>query len=204
MASPNDQPKVRRFIWPLTIVAVLVGIVIASFSLTGKSQDPAEVVAFVNGEPIERTELIDRLVEREGHSILGVLIREKVVEQVAHDANVNVSQERVEEEFSAIRARFESDHAFETALVNAGQSQDSLRRDIRLELVLVELVADEISVSEEEIRAAYDQNREQLGEIPYEQAKERLERALYNQKLDTAVQKWITQQMAESKVETYL
>ncbi len=196
-----------RFKLPLAGVgATILAAIIAFVGIAPgvSSQNSENVVAVVNGEEIREGELVSELIEREGPQLLNILIRERILQQAADEAGVDVSTQRVEQELASVRGSFESEEQFARALEQSGHSISSLKRDIRLELTLHELVADQVSVSEEEIRAAYESYKEQLGGATFDQARVQLEEVVRQQKFNQASQAWLTEKVSESSIEILL
>lgn len=187
----------------LAILGIAIVATVAFLMVTGISGRASEVVANVNGEPILMDELIDELLVREGETVLNRLVRERLVEQEAKKAERDVTSERVDAEIEAIRAQFDSDEAFAAALEQAGHTQETLRRDVTIELRLQAILGDQVEVTEDELRQAYEQNQDELGGAPFEEARDRLHTFIYQQKMNQAVAAWLDEKLAESDIETF-
>lgn len=189
--------------WIILAVILAMGLIILTPSLFSKAQDP-QIVATVNGEAIERDRLVQALLDRQGEQMLDMLIRSLIVDQAAREMGIEVSPEQIDREVAEIQDQFPSPEIFAEALSQSGHTLDSLKEDIRLELQLQELLASQIAVSDEEVQEAYDEYRDQLGEVTFEEAKPDLTEHLRQTKLAAAVQEWLSEQLSTAKIERFL
>ncbi|MFP4330133.1 MAG: peptidylprolyl isomerase [Spirochaetaceae bacterium] len=139
-----------------------------------------EPVARVNGVPIFESEL-DQYVEQQRaqlaqqgrrldeeqqlilrEQVLGGLINREVLLQEATELGLEAQPAAVESQLADIRSNFESDQAYESALETQGLREEELRENIEVQLTIDRLVQrevySEVEVSEEEMRAFYDEN----------------------------------------------
>jgi peptidyl-prolyl cis-trans isomerase C len=138
-------------------------------------------VATVNGIPITRerfnqeTDRASQQISRQGQPVpeemkkmvqervLDFLIGEELLHQKAVTKGIAVSDEKVAEEISGVTAKFGSEEKFKAALNQMNVSEAKVEEDIRRGLAIQELVQQEVvskvTVSEEEIKKFYDENR---------------------------------------------
>lgn len=187
-------------------IILLIVTIVSVVAVTASAQDlePSSIVANVNGEAIEYQEFIDELIRREGQATLNVLIREKIVDQAIQKEGVDIPEDAIQQEIMQIRSQFPSDDEYQRALMASGYTASSLREELELELSLRALVSDEITVTEEEVQQTYELYKDQLGDVPYASAREDLIRTLEQNKLNAAIQEWLTQQIERSQIETFL
>ncbi len=138
-----------------------------------------DVAAYVNGEPVPMEHLADALVEETGERMLDVYLDRVLIMQEARRQGVTLPESEVDARMDLI-----SERIFSTGAARLGRSAEQLedlfpsekearaakqelvlqavdRDDLRAALLAEKLVADQVEVTEEEIREAY---RERYGQ----------------------------------------
>lgn len=140
----------------------------------------SDAVAVVNGTPITREEFQTALernraqMESQGQSVGGdqleqlrtdvleSLITQELLYQQSQELGITVSQEEVQSELSSIQDQFPDGERYSQALEQAGVTEEELRGDIRRNIAIQKLVRDEVAspeeITEQELRAFYDDN----------------------------------------------
>ncbi|HHV93770.1 MAG TPA: tetratricopeptide repeat protein [Firmicutes bacterium] len=169
--------KGTKVIVAVIAVAFVGGLLYAGgTSLFGRTATAA--VAVVNGTPIPYTafyQVYFNILQQQqlyGQPISGQmlgqiqyyaldqLINQQLLFQAAEDAKIKVEEAAVNERYQAIQDSYSSKELFEEDLKNAGLTASSLRAMLRDSLKIERLqeeVLKEVQVTEEEIRAAYEQ-----------------------------------------------
>ncbi|WP_281658501.1 peptidylprolyl isomerase [Halobacillus sp. Cin3] len=124
------------------------------------SMDPKESVASVNGEDIEKEELYDTLVEQYGQETLDTLITNKIVELETEENDITVSQEAVEEELDVYYDQYGGEEAFQSTLEASGMTIADVEKDIEDYLAVDLLLAERISITDEEKETYFEENKE--------------------------------------------
>ncbi len=130
------------------------------------------VAATVNGRPIYRYQLIKRLEKDFGKQAYENMLREELLNQEAERKAIIVTQSDIDNEFKKIDQELKSQG---TSLDDALKQQNLTKADvtdsIRFQILATKLVADKITVSEEEIKQYTDQNKDFL---PKDQSAEQI------------------------------
>jgi len=165
------------------LVAALCGaLLIGALGISGCSNK--NVVAKVNGESISTDQLNQQLeqlkkqypnmftgADGEGRlldfkqRLLDNMINQKLIEQAAKDKGIKISDEDVQKQIDQLKAGFKDQAQFEEALKSAGMTVDSLKLQIRNQLVtqkLIETLSSSTKVSDADIQAYYDKNKTQF------------------------------------------
>jgi len=165
------------------LVAALCGaLLIGALGASGCSNK--NVVAKVNGATISTDSLNQQLeqlkkqypnmftgADGEGRlldfkqRLLDNIINQKLVEQAAKDKGISVSDADVQKQIDQLRAGFKDQAQFDAALKSAGMTVEGLKTQIRNQLVtqkLIESLSASSKVSEADIQAYYDKNKDQF------------------------------------------
>jgi len=165
------------------LVAALCGaLLIGALGLSGCSNK--NVVAKVNGETITTDALNQQLeqlkkqypnmftgADGEGRlldfkqRLLDNIINQKLIEQAAKDKGIKISDADVQKQIDQLKAGFKDQAQFDEALKSAGMTVDGLKTQIRNQLVtqkLIESLSANNKVSDADIQAYYDKNKEQF------------------------------------------
>src|SRR3989344_2630629 len=140
------------------------------------------IAATVDGSPIMRLAVIQKLEKTSGKNLLDSLINEKVIEnQVATQGNT-----------------------LDAALAEAGMSMDDLKKQIIFQKEIEKLLADKINVTDEEVRQYIEDNK-----IPIPQGQEatiadQIKNEIRNQKLNTEVQALIANLKSKAKIQRFV
>lgn len=120
------------------------------------------VAASVNGSPITNLELQMKLNKQFRSQILTQLINEKIILAEATKNNTLASETEVSKKISEIETSVGGPQALDALLSQQGQTRDSIRQQIKLQLSIEKLYANEATVSGEEVAAFIEQNKDQL------------------------------------------
>lgn len=149
----------KVFYWILGS-AVTIGAAAAVF-FTIKEDDAA---ATVNGEEISRDELHERLVDQYGQELLDSLITEKVIDQEAKKENVKVTQKEIDEEKAVYAESYGGEDALKQTLESSGLSMADFEEDIESYLATKKLLEPRIEISEEDMNAYFDENKDSFAQ----------------------------------------
>lgn len=144
----------------LLLALVLVG----AFSAVLLAQNPAdEAVATVNGEVITERDLYQELLRRGGREVLNQMITQRLIHQAARAEEITVDEASIEAELERIKQQLPPGMSLEEAVSSAGMDMDQLLEDIRTNLMLRQLLAARIEITEEEMQGFFDQYKDFLG-----------------------------------------
>ncbi|MEX2355472.1 MAG: peptidylprolyl isomerase [Thermaerobacterales bacterium] len=126
---------------------------------TGQELDPAAVVAVVNGDEITAADLYRQLVAQNGHDALNRLITETLIRQEAVRAGVAISNQEVEDRLQNLVDEHGGAESFSMALMQSNLTQDQLKEDLRLNMMVERLMEPELDLSDEVIADFYAENQ---------------------------------------------
>jgi foldase protein PrsA len=149
----------------LIVIAALILVncltIIYFLSTARKANGPAdkEVVAQVGKSKITRQEWLNELEARYGKDVLKDLIDQKVIIEMAAKYKIKVSEEGVEREYRILQTTYSSPGE------NKQTTEKKWKDHIRNSLLQEEILTRDVKVSEKEMKAYYETNK-QLFNIP--------------------------------------
>ncbi len=161
--------KNKRAISYIALLILVVGVItITGCSADGdsssKGNDNGEAVAEVNGVAISKDELYDLMLEQNGTQMLDALIVEKVVDFEIDKEKIEISDEDIQGEIDSMKEYYGGEESFNMALAQAGLAEEDMKEDIKMNLKLKAVVEPYIEISEEDMKAYFEENKESLGE----------------------------------------
>lgn len=137
-------------------------LIIAGILLLAMYKKDWFVAAMVNGSPVTNLELQMRLNEQYRSQTLTQLINEKIILGEAAKNNAIASETDVNKKISEIETSVGGPQALDALLSQQGQTRQSIRQQIKLQLTIEKLYTNEASVSGEEVSKFIEQNKDQL------------------------------------------
>lgn len=145
-------------------LGALVLVLVASFVLVGPWARAAggDVVAEVNGQPITRDAFYEALEAAVGAQVLDQLITETLVLQAGDDLKEPVTDDEVAEALASLRAAYPSAEIYQATLAAYGLDEEKLAHQLRLSLILERLATQNVTVTDEEVAAYFEEHQEEL------------------------------------------
>lgn len=139
---------------------IILAIVLLAVVLIGVVYSNSKVVAKVNGESITKDELYAFLVRQGGQQALESLIVDKIIYLEAEKQNIKISQEDIDKEIEQIIAQYGDEEAFTQTMEMYGYSLEDVKKDIEMNLKIEALLEPDISISEQEMKDYFEENKE--------------------------------------------
>jgi len=162
----NDLLKRHR---PEIVVLVVLITLIAAATLSSSQEqdshllDLSSPIAIVNGVEIPYSFFYNMLEARVGFETLQNLVIYEIVRAEADRLGIEVSDEEIDQELSfLIRYQFGSESAFKNQLKQARMTPGEIRSQIWIELVCRAIAMNEVSVTEEDVKAFFDEYKTQI------------------------------------------
>lgn len=145
-------------------LGALVLALVASFVLAGPWARAAggDVVAEVNGAPITRDAFYEALEAAVGAQVLDQLITETLVLQAGKELKAPVTDDEVDEALAALRAAYPSEEIYQATLAAYGLNEERLARQLRLSMILERLATQNVTITDEEVAAYFEEHQEEL------------------------------------------
>ncbi len=137
---------------------------------SGKAEQQAVVLATVDGSPIYRHELLEQLETDFGHQVLSRTIDRLLVDQAFVGAGLELPQGKPEGILQKRRDQAGSEDEFQRQLAIQGRTEQDLRESIEIG-IKIEMLAKNVSYSEEDLRRHYQEHQSEYGGLTLDQAR---------------------------------
>ena len=161
------------------------------------------VAATVNGSPITNLELQMKLNKQFRDQTLTQLINEKIILSEAAKNNAIATEAEINKKISEIETSVGGPQALDSLLSQQGQTRDSIRQQIKLQLSIEKLYTNDATVAAEEVTKFIEQNKNQLlATDSAGQQKEAFD-AIKNQKLTQIFSQKFQELKQKAKIQTF-
>lgn len=161
---------------------------------------------FIARQGVDMATLDDAAKEQIKTMILDILISQKILSQEADKANIKVTDEDIDAQFDAIKSQFPDEATFAELLKTENLTEEQLKEQLKQDIFVQKYIdqkfsLDAISVSEEEVKTAYDliSGTQEIGTL--EEVKSDLEQYVKGQKQQEVVAKFVEELKASAKIE---
>jgi len=154
----------RKINWKSILLVVSLVLI---FSLTGcqsKQATEGEIVAKIGDHVITKDELYEYLVAENGVQVLEAMISEKIVAIEAEKQKISVSDEDIDAEIKEIIANYGGEEVFNQAMEYYGYTLDDVKKNITTNTQIRKLLEPSITVTEEEMKDYFEENKESFGQ----------------------------------------
>ena len=151
----------KKRIIALLIAIILIATTILTINLSSNSnKTEKETVALVNNEKITKDELYDYLIQANGQQALNALIVDKIILLESKSQNINITQEDIQSEIDKMIENMGGEASFNNALQFSGISKEDLNKNIESNLRIKKLLEPEISITEDDQKKYFEENKE--------------------------------------------
>lgn len=123
-----------------------------------------EIVAKVDSVDITKDELYDVLVHEYGDQVLNGLIAEKIVQLEIEKQGIEIAEEEIQKDIDKLMEYYGGEDRFNEALKYQGFTIEDMKENIKANLQVKKLLEPKISVSEEEIKEFFEQNKDAMAQ----------------------------------------
>ncbi len=160
------------------------------------------VAAVVNGQPISRLEVVKETEKQKGKETLAALVRNNLIQQEAAKNKVSVSDKEVGDEIKRLEGVMSKQgQKLDDALAMQAMTRDDLKKLIRLDKLVSKMVSKDVRVSDEEVSAYIEKNKDVLPKDADEaKMKSDVKESLRQQKTSEKVRTWLADLEKRAKV----
>ena len=195
-SKPNLSNYKKLFRPVATVLVVFVAFVLVDLLVQYLNNDYS--IAVINGVRISKNEYHKKLEDLYGQSVAKQLIDEEIILQEATKAEIEATDEEVQERLDEIITSIGGQESYEAALVANNLTEGDLKDQIKLDIITKEILEPSIEYTEEDVKAFFDQYSAVI--FPNETAEleegEKLDYELYKEE---TVDVYIQQQVEQEK-----
>lgn len=199
VVNPPFEMKKRsfNFIIPVVLAVLIIG-------LLGYLLKDQFLVATINGRPVFRYELNQRLTRSYGKEILENMIIEKLISNEARKNNLIVSEADIDQEIAKISEGIGEGTNIEELLLAQGMTMKDFRDQIKIRLEVNRLLSKDVSVTDEEIDRFIEENSQMLTATDEAEKREEAKDLLTDQKIGEKLQPWLTELKNNASIQRFL
>lgn len=198
LLSKLDSYKNFRSSRNFYIILIIAGVLLLAFYKKNWF-----IAATVNGSPVTNLELQIRLNEQFRTQTLNQMINEKIILSEAAKNNVTVSSADINQKISEIEGSVGGPQALDNLLSQQGQTRTSVRQQLKLQLTIEKLYANEATISADEVTKFIEQNKDQLRATDSAGQQKEATDAIKNQKLTQIFSKKFQDLKTKAKVQIF-
>jgi hypothetical protein len=193
-ASKNSLKVKKSYV---ILILVIVGVGALLYFLRGFF-----VAAVVNGQPISRMEIISQAEKQSGKQALTTMVRNALIEQEAKKQNVSVNDKEVNDEVKKLEETLtKQGQKIDQVLSVQGMTREDLNKLIRLDKLVSKMVGKDVTVTDKEVDAYIEQNKDLLPKDQKEEdVKKSVREQLKQQATNQKVKVWLEDLQKKSKV----
>ena len=204
--EPKEE-KTKKESWfkkNKTLVTSLIIVMIAF--LAGFFVKNNLISAMVNGKPIWKKELVKEMETYYGESVLSSIIEGELIKQEAEKRGIKATEEEVSNQIKKIEDSMKSQgQDLQQALEESGMTVEDLRENYKMNILIEKLLADKITVTDEDIQKYIEENKDSFPEgTDMEQIKSLVEEGLKQEKMSTEYQSFINGLREKADIEILL
>lgn len=207
--QPSVEPKsnaIRLEFKKKHLLALSFGVAIALILGTLFYSKGFFIAATVNGSPISRLAVIGELEKQGGKQALEAIITERLIEAelkkntiVVSDADIDAEIEKLEEQVAS------QGGTLEEALAAQGMSMEILRTQIKTQKGLEQLLADKVTVTDEELATATESAKGSASAgMTDEELRTAITEQLKQQKFQGEAQKWVAELTTNADIKYFV
>lgn len=191
---------------PKSKTKILFGIAIAISFFLGLWFRNFIPIAIVDGQFVNRTEFVSRLVEQAGKTVMQKIIIKKYVNDEAKRRKIKVTKEELQEQVKFVADRLKREHAtFEQYLSAQKLSERQFLEEMELQLKVKKIFGPGILVTTKEIDQYLKDHKIVKGKgAIYESQKVDVYDALYKAKLQNAFRIFLADKLKVAKIHYFI
>jgi len=154
----------KKRLFPLLAVSLLAIILTVTTGCSKDSKAADETVATVGDEKITKDEIYEVLVQSAGQEALTAMIDDKVVALELKKEKVSVSDKEVDAELAIYIENAGGQEAFDAALKQNAMTEKEFKENIVDYLSIRKIIEPRIDITDKDIKAYFEENKESLNE----------------------------------------
>lgn len=203
--AQERQQDVEKKSIKISMKTAIIIVVIIALGVLAYVYKGLFIAATVNGSPIGRLTIIQKLEKASGKSLLDSLITEKLIQDEASAKKIVVSNEEISGEIKKIEDQVTAQGGtLDAALAAQGMSMDDLKKRIILQKEMEKLLADKINVTDQEVAQYIKDNQVSVPKGQEATINDQIKSELSSQKLNNEAQSLITDLKSKAKIQYFV
>jgi len=196
----TDEKSIKISIKTATIIVVIIILGVLANIYKGLF-----IAATVNGSPISRLTIIQKLEKTSGKNLLDSLITEKLIQDEVNVKKIIVSNDEINARIKEMQDQIVAQGGTLDAMLSAqGMTMDDLKTQIILQKEVEKLVADKINVTDEEVAQYIKDNAISIPSGQEATITAQIKDELRNQKLSTEGNALIANLKSQAKIRYFV
>jgi foldase protein PrsA len=163
------------------------------------------LAATVNGQPISRLSVIQKLEKQGGKNILDSLVTDTLIKSEAKKKGIVISEDEINQEIKTIEATVtQQGGTLEQALLQQGMTKESLKENVKNQKIIEKLIADKIKVTDAEVNKYIVDNQTSIEEGKEAETKKQIMDQLKQQKFQQEAQLWVASLKTAANIKYYV
>lgn len=183
---------------------ILGGLIVVGIALLTYKFGPWLVPTVVDGKPITRMALWNRMEQSYGEQVLDDMTNEIILDKAIEKSGVTVERAKIDSELANLETQFESVGGLDAALSQRGLTKTDLEKQVKTQLAVEQILAGKVVPSEDEVKKEFEENKETLyKDKSFDEVKSGIETTLKEAKLRDAFLAWFAEVKKEAQVKTF-
>ena len=204
LSEPINKSPSGLSVFKKRKTAILIAIVILAIAGLAFLFKDKFIVATINGKPIFRYELNQRLTGSFGKETLENLIVERLIKEEATKKNVVVNEGDISKEVQKVEASLGAGTKLEDVLKYQGVSLAEFKNQLELRLKVNRILEKEITVTQEEVDKYLKDNEKTMIATGEAERKAEATAKINEQKINERIQTWISELLSKAKINRFL
>lgn len=164
------------------------------------------VAGLVNNKPIFRLSIVKELEKQGGQQALDSLVTQELIRQEGAKKNISVSDEDVDKKLSELDTQFKAQgQTLDKVLEQQGLNRNEIKDQLRVQIMLEKLLGDKIVVTDKDVDAAYEEQKEVFeGETDMNKVRTTIRETLKSQKLSTEAQTLLAELKKNAQIRQFV
>lgn len=194
---PLKKPVLSPKITGAALIIVIIALLTYKFG-------PWLVPAVVDGKPVSRFGVWQRMEKSYGEQTLDDMVNEMILDRAIEKSGVKVEQSAIEAQLADLETQFESLGGLDAALEQRGLTKAELEKQIVTQLSVEQILADKVSVDDAAVQTEYDTNKDTLyKDKKFDEVKDSIRATLKDSLLRDAFLTWFGEIKKEANVKNF-
>jgi foldase protein PrsA len=146
------------------VVLILLVMIVAFGILLSFTLKKDQAVAQFNGEAISKDELYDTMVDLYGTATVDQMIADKIVAAEAKKQKITVEDSVLNQEIEKLKESYGGEEVFNQTLKSNNTTLAVLKKDLKSYLTIKELLKPEITITDDEMKTYFEENKDSFVE----------------------------------------